>query len=67
MKHVLVFLQVEFQICESRSNNTKTAANVQLVGRGQPNLHHGFIATLKDQYGFLENAEHDREVFFHFR
>lgn len=58
--------KVEFQICESRSNNTKTAANVNMVGRGQPVCQQGFVATLKDQYGFLESAEHDREVFFHF-
>ncbi len=27
----------------------------------------GFIATLKENFGFIETAEHDKEVFFHFR
>ena len=96
--------QVEFQICESRRNNTKTAVSVKLMpsrspvkpaapvvvkahttdlrqtkGAGdgkqvrapQPQTQEvpqkGFIATLKDSYGFIETALHDKEVFFHFR
>ena len=94
---------MEFQICESRRNNTKTAVNVkampsrspvkpspiavkahttdlrQTKGAGdgkqvrapQPQTQEmpqkGFIATLKDSYGFIETALHDKEVFFHFR
>ena len=27
----------------------------------------GFIATLKDSYGFIESEEHDCELFFPFR
>lgn len=27
----------------------------------------GFVATLKENFGFLETAEHDKEVFFHYR
>ena len=27
----------------------------------------GFIATLKESFGFIETAQHDKEVFFHFR
>ena len=66
-------LQIEFQICESKKNNTKTAVNVQLAGQ-QPSSRSitggkqlGFIATLKENFGFIETAEHDKEVFFHFR
>ncbi|KAL4717709.1 hypothetical protein ACJJTC_000858 [Scirpophaga incertulas] len=29
-------------------------------------VHHGFIAALKDGFGFIETADHTREVFFHF-
>jgi len=60
---------VEFQICESRKNNTKTAVGVSVAGSRQPqgNRQHGFVATLKDNFGFIETAEHDREIFFHFR
>ena len=60
-------LQVEFQICESRKNNTKTAVNVKLLVRSSVSKNQGFIATLKDNFGFIETAEHDKEVFFHFR
>eukprot|EP00918_Siedleckia_nematoides_P008348 GHVU01018104.1.p1 GENE.GHVU01018104.1~~GHVU01018104.1.p1 ORF type:complete len:815 (+),score=93.18 GHVU01018104.1:360-2804(+) len=70
--------KIEFQICESRRTNTKTAAGVKLLGAEQHrdrgdrneridrNLQQGFIAALKDNFGFIETAEHDREVFFHF-
>lgn len=27
----------------------------------------GFVAALKDGFGFIETVSHDREVFFHFR
>lgn len=27
----------------------------------------GFIAALKDGFGFIETADHTKEVFFHFR
>lgn len=27
----------------------------------------GFIAALKDGFGFIETKDHDKEVFFHFR
>lgn len=59
--------KVEFQICESKRNNTKTAVYVQLLERAPsgPKMQ-GFIATLKENFGFIETAEHDREVFFHF-
>ena len=65
-------LQIEFQICESKKNNTKTAVNVQLAGQPGSRLftggkQNGFIATLKENFGFIETAEHDKEVFFHFR
>lgn len=27
----------------------------------------GFIAALKDGFGFIETSDHNKEVFFHFR
>lgn len=30
-------------------------------------IYHGFVAALKDGFGFIETIDHDREVFFHFR
>jgi cold shock CspA family protein len=58
--------KVEFQICESRRNNTKTAVNVKVLSRTPVIRQQGFIATLKDSFGFIETADHDREIFFHF-
>ena len=58
---------MEFQICESRKNGTKTAASVRLVNRNTTTKQQGFVATLKDSFGFIETADHEREVFFHFR
>lgn len=30
-------------------------------------IYQGFVAALKDGFGFIETIDHDREVFFHFR
>ncbi|XP_064488966.1 cold shock domain-containing protein E1-like isoform X2 [Ornithodoros turicata] len=39
-------------------------------GRGARNgfryTHRGYIAALKDSFGFIENEEHNQDVFFHF-
>jgi len=58
--------KVEFQISESKRDSTKSAVNVKLINRVASSLQQGFIATLKDNFGFIETAEHDKEVFFHF-
>lgn len=59
--------RVEFQIKESRRNSTKTAVNVSLVTQSSSGpRQQGFIATLKDNFGFIETADHNKEVFFHF-
>ncbi|KAI5729340.1 hypothetical protein M8J76_001535 [Diaphorina citri] len=36
------------------------------TGQGFGTLAQGFIAALKDGFGFIETDKHDREVFFHF-
>ncbi|XP_071115411.1 cold shock domain-containing protein E1-like isoform X1 [Haliotis cracherodii] len=58
--------KVEFSIGEQKSNNKRQAVNVRVVLRNITGRCQGFIATLKDNYGFIENAEHDKEVFFHY-
>lgn len=63
----LSFLQVEFQICESRKNNTKNAVSIRTLSSNNAAKQYGFIATLKDSFGFIEMADHEKEVFFHFR
>ncbi|XP_018335937.1 cold shock domain-containing protein E1 isoform X2 [Agrilus planipennis] len=42
----------------SNSNNNNTSNNAQ--------IYQGFIAALKDGFGFIETIQHDKEVFFHF-
>lgn len=58
--------KVEFSIGEVKRSNSRFAAAVRVVIRNIQGKCHGFIATLKDNYGFIENADHDKEVFFHF-
>lgn len=58
--------KVEFNLGELKSTKTKTAVNVRVVLRNINNKCQGFVATLKDNYGFIENSDHEREVFFHF-
>jgi hypothetical protein len=70
---------VEFSICQVKRNKELLAVDVQVVGKNQNQtknglgrsyslpLCQGFIAALKDGFGFIETIAHDREVFFHFR
>ncbi|XP_044733943.1 cold shock domain-containing protein E1 [Chrysoperla carnea] len=44
----------------NNSNNNKNGRSNSLT------THQGFIAALKDGFGFIETVQHDREVFFHF-
>ena len=58
---------MEFNISEMKRNNSKTAVNVKVTSRNSSAKSQGFIATLKENFGFIETAAHDKEVFFHFR
>ncbi|KAK3918613.1 Cold shock domain-containing protein E1 [Frankliniella fusca] len=64
--------QVEFDIAQVKRNKELVAINVRVSqraaggDRGDGALHQGYIAALKDGYGFIENLAHDMEVFFHF-
>lgn len=35
-------------------------------GGGNGKIYHGYIAVLKENFGFIETLKHDEEVFFHF-
>lgn len=61
--------KIDFNIGEQRrpGGPVRMAVNVRLVLRNLTGRCQGFIATLKDNYGFIENVDHDKEVFFHFR
>jgi exoribonuclease R len=77
----VIILQVEFNICQVKRNKELLAVDVQVVSKNQSQnqtknglgrsnslpLCQGFIAALKDGFGFIETIAHDREVFFHFR
>lgn len=60
--------KVDFNIGEQRrpGGPVRMAVNVRVVLRNITAKCQGYIATLKDNYGFIENADHDKEVFFHF-
>lgn len=62
--------KVQFSICENKSKGTETALDVKVVARGVQNgfkcTQRGFIAALKDGFGFIEREDHEREIFFHF-
>ncbi|KAJ1525069.1 hypothetical protein ONE63_009914 [Megalurothrips usitatus] len=64
--------QVEFDIAQVKRNKEMVAINVKVSqrassgDRGDGALHQGYVAALKDGYGFIENLAHDMEVFFHF-
>ncbi|XP_052239321.1 cold shock domain-containing protein E1-like [Dreissena polymorpha] len=60
--------KVDFNIGEQRRpvGAMRMAVNVRLVLRNLTGRCQGYIATLKDNYGFIENIDHDKEVFFHF-
>jgi hypothetical protein len=70
---------VEFSICQVKRSKELLAVDVQVVSKNQNQaknglgrlnslpLFQGFIAALKDGFGFIETIAHDREVFFHFR
>lgn len=51
----------------SATRNRRDEANRSNIRNGMKQTFKGFIATLKESYGFIENEDHKTEVFFHFR
>lgn len=60
--------KVEFQMSECQKNKTKVAVNVKvLCARGWGgSRERGFVVTMKEAFGFIETADHAREIYFHF-
>lgn len=73
---------MQFNVNQVKRNKELVAVDVVVVqpasqtnGIAKPNnnnksplqVHQGFIAALKDGFGFIETIQHDKEVFFHFR
>lgn len=53
---------------KSTENGDHHTKNENHHANGDSNkLHRGFIASLKDTFGFIENLTHDKEIFFHYR
>jgi len=57
---------VEFQVCESRKNNTKNAINVKVISclPAPVGKEYGYVASSKDRCGLIEMVDHDRVVSF---
>ncbi|XP_029429067.1 cold shock domain-containing protein E1 isoform X2 [Rhinatrema bivittatum] len=59
--------KVEFSICEVKRTGTQSAVSLKLLGRNSGARRFlGYVATLKDNFGFIETANHDKEIFFHY-
>ncbi|XP_056675220.1 cold shock domain-containing protein E1 isoform X4 [Monodelphis domestica] len=59
--------KVEFSVSEAKRTGQQTATCVRLLGRNSNAKRLlGYVATLKDNFGFIETANHDKEIFFHY-
>ncbi|XP_058500153.1 cold shock domain-containing protein E1 isoform X6 [Solea solea] len=60
--------KVEFSISEVKRTGLQSAVSIRVLNRNASNAKrlHGFVATLKDNFGFIETANHDQEIFFHY-
>ncbi|XP_075882693.1 cold shock domain-containing protein E1 isoform X2 [Nelusetta ayraudi] len=66
--HPLTGDKVEFSINEVKRTGLQSAVSIRVLNRNASNAKrlHGFVATLKDNFGFIETANHDQEIFFHY-
>uniref|UniRef100_A0A8C5DFA2 Cold shock domain-containing protein E1 n=1 Tax=Gouania willdenowi TaxID=441366 RepID=A0A8C5DFA2_GOUWI len=66
--HPKVGDKVDFTINEVKRTGLQSAVSIRLLNRNASNAKrlHGFVATLKDNFGFIETANHDQEIFFHY-
>ncbi|XP_034731872.1 cold shock domain-containing protein E1 isoform X12 [Etheostoma cragini] len=60
--------KVEFSINEVKRTGQQSAVSIRVLNRNASNAKRllGFVATLKDNFGFIETANHDQEIFFHY-
>ncbi|XP_068125786.1 cold shock domain-containing protein E1 isoform X3 [Hyperolius riggenbachi] len=59
--------KVEFSICEAKRTGQQSAVSIKVLGRNSNGKRfYGYVATLKDNFGFIETANHDKEIFFHY-
>ncbi|GJQ87988.1 Unr [Trypoxylus dichotomus] len=55
-------IAVEIQVVQSASHTN----GISKHNSRNSQIYQGFVAALKDGFGFIETIDHDREVFFHF-
>ncbi|RZC42843.1 cold shock domain-containing protein E1 [Asbolus verrucosus] len=70
--------KIEFNINQVKRNKELIAVDIQVVqpatqtngikhrSNNNCQIYQGFVAALKDGFGFIETIQHDKEVFFHF-
>lgn len=65
--------KIKFDISQVKRNKELIATNIEVVQSvngvkidRSSQVYQGFIAALKDGFGFIETIQHDKEVFFHF-
>eukprot|EP01137_Pigoraptor_chileana_P000542 Opistho-2@36906 len=58
--------EVQFSIAEDKRTKSKRAVNVAITKRVSDQVEQGFISGLKDNFGFIETSDREREVFFHY-
>ncbi|XP_014613100.1 PREDICTED: cold shock domain-containing protein E1 isoform X1 [Polistes canadensis] len=69
--------KVHFSICQVKRNKELVAVDISMVNAAGEKIqngnkkvtgqaYQGFIAALKDGFGFIETVNHDKEIFFHF-
>ncbi|XP_012137903.1 cold shock domain-containing Unr isoform X2 [Megachile rotundata] len=70
--------KVQFSICQVKRNKELVAVDISIVSSSGEKTQNGnnkklngqvcqgFIAALKDGFGFIETVNHDKEIFFHF-
>lgn len=67
-----------FSICQVKRNKELVAVDIFLINaagekiqngnkKSNGQVYQGFIAALKDGFGFIETVNHDKEIFFHYR
>ncbi|XP_078276982.1 cold shock domain-containing protein E1 isoform X2 [Rhinoraja longicauda] len=59
--------KIEFSICEVKRTGLQSAVSIKILNRN-PNVKRlvGYVAALKDNFGFIETSQHDQEIFFHY-
>ncbi|XP_048467835.1 cold shock domain-containing protein E1 isoform X13 [Rhincodon typus] len=59
--------KIEFSICEVKRTGLQSAVSIKIINRN-PNAKRlvGYVAALKDNFGFIETSQHDQEIFFHY-